>query len=376
MSSSALSTGQTAGALVSSPVATIPAALAVPTISVRLGRHNFMLWGGITSTVLAGANLHGHLDGTKAAPAKTLVVGTGDAATTVANPEYHQWWVQDQRVKGLLLTSMDEDIACQLIGCESAHAVWTAVAAMFGAQSRANVRHIRRQLQSLRKDDLSAAEYMHKMKALADTMAAAGSPIRDDELIDHILTGLGSAYNSIAASLGVSNAPMPYSSFYSLVLSFEALQAQQSAVEGWSPSANAVTRSGSYGAGGRAPYSDPYPSHGGGRPADGHGQPGQNRQGGNGGNTGGRDRNAGYAGNGRQGGGGNTGNNNGGGGGRRNRWRPRCQICKNWGHEADDCRKRYDQDHNSRSANSASTNTVDLPSVLDTGATDHLTNDL
>ena len=78
---------------------------------------------------------------------------------------------------------------------------------------------------------------------LADTMAAAGSPIRDDELIDHILTGLGSAYNSIAASLGVSNAPMPYSSFYLLVLSFEALQAQQSAEEGWSPSANAVTRS-------------------------------------------------------------------------------------------------------------------------------------
>ena len=93
------------------------------------------------------------------------------------------------------------------------HAVWTAIADMFGAQSRANVRHIRRQLQSLRKDDMSAAEYMHKMKALADTMAVAGSPVRDDELIDHILTGLGSAYNSITASLGVSNAPMPYSSF-------------------------------------------------------------------------------------------------------------------------------------------------------------------
>ena len=93
-----MSVAQTSGAIVSSPVASIPAALAVPTISVRLGRHNFMFWGGITSTVLAGANLHGHLDGTKAAPAKTLVVGTGDAATTVANPEYHQWWVQDQRV--------------------------------------------------------------------------------------------------------------------------------------------------------------------------------------------------------------------------------------------------------------------------------------
>ena len=41
------------------------------------------------------------------------------------------------------------------------------------AQSRANVRHIRRQLQSTRKEDLTAAAYMHKMKALADAMAAA-----------------------------------------------------------------------------------------------------------------------------------------------------------------------------------------------------------
>nr|XP_040243807.1 glycine, alanine and asparagine-rich protein-like [Aegilops tauschii subsp. strangulata] len=237
-----------------------------------------------------------------------------------------------------------------------------SVPCMFGAQSRANVRHIRRQLQTLRKEELSAAKYIHKMKALAVTMVAAGSPIRDDELIDHILTGLGSAYNSIAASRGVSNAPMPYSSFYSLVLSFEALQAQQSAAEGWSPSANTVTRSGSYGTRRRAPYSEPYPSHGGGRPGDGNGQPGQGREGGNDGTNGGRDRNPGYACNGRQGGGGNAGNND--GGGRRNtRWRPRCQICKNWGHEADECRKRYDQDHNTCSANSASTSTVDYPWV-------------
>ena len=66
MSSAAMSVAQTSGAIISSPVASIPAVLAVPTIYVRLGRHNFMLcgWGGITSTVLAGANLHGHLNGT------------------------------------------------------------------------------------------------------------------------------------------------------------------------------------------------------------------------------------------------------------------------------------------------------------------------
>ena len=92
-----------------------------------------MLWGGIAGTVLAGANLHGYLDGTTGAPDKTITVGTGDAAMTAANPAYHHWWTQDQKVKGLLLTSMEEDIACQLISCETAQAVWTAVGAVFSA---------------------------------------------------------------------------------------------------------------------------------------------------------------------------------------------------------------------------------------------------
>jgi hypothetical protein len=72
---------------------------------------------------------------------------------------------------------MEPDIACQLIGCKNAAAVWVAVHTMFGAQSRACVRHIRRQLQTLRKDDLSASQYMHKMKSLTNIMAAAGSPL-------------------------------------------------------------------------------------------------------------------------------------------------------------------------------------------------------
>ena len=59
---------------------------------------------------------------------------------------------------------------------------------------------------------------MHKMKGLADVMATAGARITDDELIDHILTGLGSAFNPIAASLGVNNDEMNYSTFYSLLI--------------------------------------------------------------------------------------------------------------------------------------------------------------
>ncbi|KAK1612057.1 hypothetical protein QYE76_035730 [Lolium multiflorum] len=126
-------------------------------------------------------------------PATEITTREGDKAVTIPNSAYHHWWTQDQKVLGFLLGAMEPSISCQLIGCKTAAAAWTSVHAMFGAHSRANVRNIRRQLQSLRKEDRSAADYMHMMKSLADSMAAAGSPISDDDLVDYIITGLGSA---------------------------------------------------------------------------------------------------------------------------------------------------------------------------------------
>jgi hypothetical protein len=184
-----------------------------------------MLWKGLTVPALAGAGLHGHLDGTAAAP--TIKEGIGDAAVDVPNPEYSRWWVTDQRVLSFLLSSMEPVIACQLIGCTSAMDVWAAVHRLYDTQSRANVRHVRRQLQSLRKEGMPVAQYMQHMKALGDVMAAASSPLSNDELVDYIITGLGKEFNAITATLTLGNKSMPYDEFYSHILSFEALQEQQ-----------------------------------------------------------------------------------------------------------------------------------------------------
>jgi hypothetical protein len=226
----------------------------VPPVAVRLNSSNFMLWRGLTLPNLSGAHLHGFLDNSVPAPDKTVTEGTGDGARTVPNPEYARWWALDQKVLGLLLSSMEEDIATQLIGCKTAAATWAAVHTMFGAQNRANVRHIRRQLQATRKGDMSAAVYMHTMKSFADAMATAGAPITDDELVDYIITGLGTGYNSIAGALTVGNVSVSYADFYSHVLSFEALQAQQAETVEWSSSANAASRPGGFGGGSGAPW--------------------------------------------------------------------------------------------------------------------------
>jgi hypothetical protein len=201
-----------------------------------------MLWKALSIPKLAGARLHGFLDGSFKAPSKTITQGTGDAATTVANPEYAHWWTLDQKVLGHLLSSMSEEISGQLISCTSAASAWEAVHAMFAAENRAGVRHLKRQIQALRKGDGPAAGYMQQVKTLADAMAAAGSPLSDDDIIDYMLTGLGSAYNPIAASMNFAGGPISLATFYSNVLSYEALQKTQVDSEDWSSSANSAAR--------------------------------------------------------------------------------------------------------------------------------------
>jgi hypothetical protein len=70
---------------------------------------------------------------------------------------------------------------------------------------------------------MPAAQYMQQMKALGDVMAAAGSPLSNDELVDYIITGLGKEFNAITATLTLGNKSVPYDEFYSHILSFEAL---------------------------------------------------------------------------------------------------------------------------------------------------------
>jgi histone deacetylase 1/2 len=356
-STSALALALPSGATISVPNASTSVGLSASSgVSVRLDTQNFMLWKGLTVPALAGAGLHGHIDGTTAAPTQTIKEGTGDAAVDVPNPEYSRWWVTDQwvtdqRVLSFLLGSMEPVMACQLIGCTSAMDVWAAVHRLYGAQSRANVRHVRHQLQSLHKEGMPAAQYMQPMKALGDVMAAADSPLSNDVLVDYIITGLGKEFNTITATLTLGNKSVPYDEFYSHILSFEALQEQQDQSADWSSSANFVSRPGLYSNPGR-PRAPEFPAgasrqpgayqpvpgySGNGRPYGGQGNaapPGGQHTGGQ---AGGRH---------------NYGGND--GGSRQNnhrRQRPQCQICNYWGHVALDCRNRFNPEFQPRNNN-------------------------
>jgi histone deacetylase 1/2 len=204
------------------------------------------------------------------------------------------------------------------------------------------------------------------MKTLADSLAAIGQPLREDEIIAYILAGLGPDYDSLVTTLSVKAEDLTLDEVYAHLLAYEHRHDLHDSDYslGGGASANFSRRGGGHGNGG------------GGNPSSGQG----------GGNSGGRNNGGGYRGrgggrgngggrgqeHGRGNGGGNNSNGN-------NDQRPVCQICGKAGHVALRCRRRFDhaftgEEH---SANAASTSyNVDTNWYLDTGATDHMTSDL
>lgn len=322
-------------------------------ITCKLTRTNYLLWKAQVVPILRGVKLFGYLDGTTRAPAEKITTGAGDAAREIDNPAYETWFTQDQAILGGLLSSMTEEVLSQLTRCtETSNQLWTSLQTMFSAQYKGNSIQIRTQLSNTKKGDMSASEYYQKMTALADTMANIGHPMTDEEVIGYILAGLGPGHGDLFTAITIlsNNQEVKLSEFYSYLVAHEAQSAAMNGSTEFASSANAVTR--------QEPNNPRKPQ------GNNSGYSNSNN------NTNGNQRNNNYRNNGYRG----RGRGRGRGG-------PRCQVCGIPGHIALNCRNRFNhayQNEEYRGGNSVTYGNYnnDQNWYLDTGATDHLTNDL
>ncbi|KAK1601132.1 hypothetical protein QYE76_007893 [Lolium multiflorum] len=354
------------------PTAAMPV---TSSVTVRLNHTNYMLWRAQMITHLRShPHLLGHITGSTQAPPSFIeeVTGTGDDRITsqVTNPEYATWYVRDQTVLSGFFATVTEEVLASIMGAPTAHDVWMILEGMFSSRSRVRVIQIRTQLTAAKKKGTPAVDYFRQMKHLADTLAAIGQPLHEEETISYILAGLGPDYDALVTSLTTRNDDITLDEIYSHLLAFEQHHEQHDAdlvIGTGGTSANFSGRQ----QGGRPNYGggDGNQQGGGDR-----GNQGRGRGQGHGGGRGGPPQGRGNGGQGQQGGNGGQGHNGGGGAPR-----PVCQICNKVGHNTIRCYQRYNHAYNDDepSANHATTGyNVDPTWYMDTGETDHITSDL
>lgn len=318
-------------------------------VTIKLTKKNFLLWRAQLLPYLRSNKLMRFLDGSQPIPPAMVPASTSAGAELIVNPTYETWYDQDQQLLGGLLSSMTEEVLADVQSATTAKEAWDSLLRIYASSTRARTVQIRVELANIKKRDLTAATYFAKVKALAAEMAAAGAPLGDEDIISYLLAGLATDYDAFVTSITTRSDRLSLDEVYSHLMVFEArLQRNQAEMQmHLNSSANYARRGGNNlrgrggprGRGGRGNY-----SHGGSssRPTD---PPGARRPA--------------------------TTNNNS---------RPLCQICGKIGHTAVRCWYRHDDSYNEDPpmANVAST----LPSYKldnwygDTGATDHITNEL
>ena len=118
----------------------------------------------------------------------------------------------------------------QIVSYSTAHEIWVALEQLYASFSMARITELRTSLQNLKKDGLSAMEYIQKFKSISNNLAAIGEPVsRNDHLI-YLFGGLGHEYNAFVTSI-VNRPDKPsVEEVHSLLLSYEfRLERQQAA---------------------------------------------------------------------------------------------------------------------------------------------------
>ncbi|KAI4346153.1 hypothetical protein L6164_013226 [Bauhinia variegata] len=165
--------------------------------SIKLDRNNYLLWKSMILPMLRGHKLDNYILGTKPCLEPFIISESGRKA----NPVYEEWVTNDQLLLGWLLNSISQEIATQLLHCQTSKELWEAAQSLSGAYTRSRITLLKSEFHRIRKGTMKMEEYLNKIKNLFDSLTLAGSLVSTSDLITQTLSGLDSEYNLIVVQL-------------------------------------------------------------------------------------------------------------------------------------------------------------------------------
>jgi hypothetical protein len=119
----------------------------------------------------------------------------------------------------------------QIIGHNSSHCAWKALEKTFSSSSRARIMQLRLELQSTKKGSMTMIDYFMKVKAVADSLAAIGEPVSEQDQVMNLLGGLGSDYNAVVTAINIRDDKISIEVVHNMLLAFKHRLEQQSSIE-------------------------------------------------------------------------------------------------------------------------------------------------
>ncbi|KAI8532776.1 hypothetical protein RHMOL_Rhmol11G0240600 [Rhododendron molle] len=198
-----MATNSTGSSSSTSTAVTLPPSLAFlvsnfhSLVNIKLDGTNYLLWRIQVENVVEANGFYEYLDGSVPPPPSQIRDAQG--ALTL-NPAFTLWRLMDSQLRSCLTASLSQTTLPYALGLRTAYQVWDSLSNRYNSLSKTHVQELRDQLYNLSKTSTIDA-YIDTIKEIAQKLAAAGSPIEDDELVFRALHGLPKVFNGLRTAV-------------------------------------------------------------------------------------------------------------------------------------------------------------------------------
>lgn len=185
--------------------------------AIKLTSTNYPSWKLQIEALLIGHDLYKYVDGTNSCP--SAVVTTANVEKP--NPDFSFWNRQDKLLFGALVPTLSTSLVPLISQAKTTKDMWDILAATYAKPIRGHIKQLKDQLNRISKGSRSITEYMQLIKACTDQLAALGKVVEHEDLIDRVLNGLDTPYNSIIESVNSRETPISFEELHEKLINKE-----------------------------------------------------------------------------------------------------------------------------------------------------------
>ncbi|KAL5745767.1 hypothetical protein ACOSP7_026913 [Xanthoceras sorbifolium] len=138
------------------------------------------------------------------------------------NNRFLQWEKTYRLLVCWFQSKLNPTMIGQVTKCVTSCEIWIVLKRMYLQHSLRKIMQIRAHIQATKKDSMSITKYILKIKILADSLAVAGQPMNDRDLLLNVLQGVSSECDTVIVTITTQQCTVSFQDAQFLLMSYEA----------------------------------------------------------------------------------------------------------------------------------------------------------
>ncbi|XP_022014319.1 uncharacterized protein LOC110913808 [Helianthus annuus] len=178
---------------------------------------NYGYWKTMIEPFLIKNNLFGYIDGSIPCPASIVITTFESSYVFITNPNYQSWIAKDEHVRMIIISTIPKVSFAHVQG-STAKELWDFLVRAYAPHIVSKEYTLKTQLLKLQmKGDETPLAYLSRAQEIAYALANIGEPVKNKDLVLHVICGLRYEYNGFKTNILAFPTPLAFNELYGLL---------------------------------------------------------------------------------------------------------------------------------------------------------------